>query len=269
MQGFALFWVYYEWGKECRRNSELHTADNDYRSSLLKQAALRLREAGGVALQISTFITEVGDLNPNRPIEARASIFEALNKLCLAHAQEMLIERAVRKGSSETNIARLALGISQKFASAYQSVQEAGNVAPSVDVAFTDFMALRSSVYRAIAYKYLARSASAKVDAGAAVGFAQMGIKTLKEMYVDPEMDHTSMSMVEKSKTKQMVQLRDLYHRAKRDNETIHHEPVKGEEELMRQIPNSVFLAKPVEWQLPKPSNHTFFEREDLIHEEF
>ncbi len=117
------------------RNTQLHGIEDAAKKSSAAAAAGDAKTSGGsgseyrnevtrlmrAAAGIFSFMAKVllpamSDRGSSKPPDVSITTAESLCDMCLCHAQEMTIETGLLKGTSESLLAKLALGVSEKYA---------------------------------------------------------------------------------------------------------------------------------------------------------
>eukprot|EP00164_Ancoracysta_twista_P000497 GFYU01000662.1.p1 GENE.GFYU01000662.1~~GFYU01000662.1.p1 ORF type:complete len:369 (-),score=83.62 GFYU01000662.1:262-1368(-) len=144
------------------------------------EAAQVLLEAAGIFEYCSKILFPTWtNLPSNRPPEVKPCVPSALSTMCMAQAEQLAIQKAVREGkTSAAAIAKLCCDVTKKFTTADE---ELGNLAKvdQTDISKAFWTYLRGSIpfSKAIMTKYMALDAQSKDKCGTAIAYTQLSIK--------------------------------------------------------------------------------------------
>eukprot|EP00904_Undaria_pinnatifida_P007827 jgi/Undpi1/4174/HiC_scaffold_16.g07541.m1 len=149
----------------------------DSQGSKFTEAGLHLRKAAGLFQRLNT--TElprwVGETaKAPRLVEVEPTVCEGLVHFCLAEAQQMAIGKALVGGKTpKTLLARLCGGVVRMLEDSVSAMRRGGSssVYERLDSPFLVHIAFQQSMFKALAYRFVAETAWAKDEHGIGVAY--------------------------------------------------------------------------------------------------
>jgi len=161
-----------------------------------------------------------------------------LSSLALTNAQEFMVQLAVQTDKSSAITAKLAQGVADKLASLDKQAEAL--LSSRVELLSSDFrkyLHIRSSLYKAIAYKYQGKFVREKEKWGDCVTYFKAAQTTLKGIEFPkkkkPELT-SHLEALSSSIQRQLGSVNTLLESARRENESIYHDLEKPIEQLDR-----------------------------------
>ncbi|ELR22379.1 uncharacterized protein ACA1_253960, partial [Acanthamoeba castellanii str. Neff] len=125
-----------------------------------------------------TVATRHGRLDP--PVAEITEHFQTLFiNLCLAEAQQIAVQKAMAKGTSDSLLSKLILDISQKYNNASFALKAITGV--EFVESFRLYLTLNNLLFSGLTYKHLARDAHANGEYGRAVAYMQKAVGEVPE----------------------------------------------------------------------------------------
>lgn len=175
-----------------------------------------------------------------------SDVCRGLSRMCIAAAQEFLIIIAVTQRKSHGLVAKLAQGVAET----YQDIpvqwkkQTNRNTYESIHPQLILFLDTRSNHYRGIAQKYMCKEmrTDEKCMWGHAVLYGDVACQIIKRTIASlnltkhtKNMKHSSLKNLKKALQDQLRSCDKLHSEAKDDNDTIYHELIPDNPELLEQ----------------------------------
>eukprot|EP01083_Nonionella_stella_P043029 116112_1 len=211
-----------------------------------KNAVQHLKTGAGIFDRLQN-ILEKSDVKTNsRVCEAYPVCAEAMSKLSLSHAQEIMVMMATQQGKSNRLIAKLCLGLSSSYTEISSLFGTMGAAFHFVKKDFREFLAQKNDLYKSMADCFLARAEIHDVDGlpkyGDAICRYRTSYAALSSMEF-PREESTTLRCVKAAK-EHFENLVDRELKAlEKDNDSVYHLRVKRELEV-DPTPPGIFAVK-------------------------
>jgi len=149
-----------------------------------RQAAHYLKSAAGVFdyvhdVELPRWINMPAD----RPLETIAGITTALSLMCVAAAQELVVKKAVLKGTSKSVIVKLSADVWHKYENALAQIQALPDgYCGNVNSTLKSFLVASTNLQKANTYKFAGQAAMEEAKCGIAVANLNVAVKALKDV---------------------------------------------------------------------------------------
>lgn len=186
--------------------------------------------------------------------EKLSETFLVLSTICLAEAQQVVVKKAILKGSRHASVAMLCLDVEQKYRYASSLLERVcsrlGNPRFFIpQMAF--YCRMNAALYGMVARKHLAVAAFDEGKYGVAIGYLQWALTFVDEVNRIPSQRADGAIEVRAHLQNHTNRIADLYKKYSKDNGTIYFERVVPKQEL--QLPPARCIVKAVPFQPPAP----------------
>lgn len=230
------------------------TVDADQAKTYIVDASKQLRIGAGLLQFVAKQMLPRWLGKPeDSPPEVSIPLISCLSQLFLCTAQRLTVINAKLKQTSHRIIAQLLLGLSTKYDSLYESLQDVSKKTRANLVQFIqDEPAQFGLIAKALAYKALALDCVEKSDSsdtpdvlyGKAEAFIAASYGMIKGVTLA-----TSTNQIKSALSQEVTEIGEKFAQIKSDNEKVYYGKVIALDAL--ELPKEQFLAKPVEFKMP------------------
>lgn len=186
------------------------------------------------------------------PIDCVKGTCQGMADMALCHVQEVMVESAMEKKTSPALVAKLCMGLANKFAAIRKDLGTSlKNKFHHLDPNWNYFLKGKTDVYLGLARSYQGKEAEDKGEHGASMAlFGHAAIIWSRALI--PKTANRALEDLRMGLERWIHVNSEFYNQAKKDNDTVYFMPVPKIEDLPE--PPPMFAAKPLPLDDASPS---------------